>query len=384
MKLAYISPSNLPSKTANSIHVVMQCNALKQQTDEVVLYAKRSLPEKEKLQSVMDSAYGQNLREVRLVTYWSRFKKGDNLRIALLSFWDLLKSEWPDIILSRNLYASFIIAVILRRRILFETHQLEYGFRKRLQRMVMMKRWTTTVVISKMLKLCLIEHHGIEPARSLILHDAAPSGVNPIPTEKRRSSLMDTVPDARGDWDTVCGYFGHLYSGRGIEIIESMATQRRNTLFLVFGGNKADVRYRRISNQQPNLIYVGHLPYPIAQKAMKSVDVLLMPYQKNVSIGVAGHDTSRWMSPMKMFEYMSVGVPIISSDLPVLREVLEHNKNALLVSPKNSNEWITALDLLISNKLFANALAQCAHNDYKTKHTWVIRAKKLIEAGAFR
>ena len=51
MKLAYISPSNLPSKTANSIHVVMQCSALKQQTDEIVLYAKRSLPEKEKLQS---------------------------------------------------------------------------------------------------------------------------------------------------------------------------------------------------------------------------------------------------------------------------------------------------------------------------------------------
>ena len=47
-----------------------------------------------------------------------------------------------------------------------------------------------------------------------------------------------------------------------------------------------------------------------------------MPYQRNVGIGTKNSDTSNWMSPMKMFEYMSTGVPIVSSDLPVLKKFL--------------------------------------------------------------
>jgi glycosyltransferase involved in cell wall biosynthesis len=113
---------------------------------------------------------------------------------------------------------------------------------------------------------------------------------------------------------------------------------------------------------------------------MKSVDVLLMPYQESVFIGVPGHDTARWMSPMKMFEYMATGVPIISSDLPVLQEVLENEKNALLVSPSRSDEWISALDRLLSDKELARSLGTCAHEDYKSKHTWLIRAERLLDA----
>ena len=72
-----------------------------------------------------------------------------------------------------------------------------------------------------------------------------------------------------------------------------------------------------------------------------------MPYQAKVSIGVKGHDTGRWMSPMKMFEYMAAGVPVISSDLAVLREILINEKNALLVSPpiplNGAKHWIFSL-----------------------------------------
>ena len=115
---------------------------------------------------------------------------------------------------------------------------------------------------------------------------------------------------------------------------------------------------------------------------MKSVDVLLMPYQRSVSIGVANQDTAGWMSPMKMFEYMATGVPIISSDLPVLAEVLDHKKNALLVSPERIEDWIRALDRLMKDKEFASALGVRAHNDYKSHYTWTIRAKRILHASS--
>ena len=53
MKLAYISPSILPSRTANSVHVAMQCDSLIQICDEVVLYAKRAIPENDKLRDAL-------------------------------------------------------------------------------------------------------------------------------------------------------------------------------------------------------------------------------------------------------------------------------------------------------------------------------------------
>jgi len=380
MKFTYISPSVLPSRAANSVHVVMQCDALIRAGAEVTLYAKRTIPEHDKLLPAIFAAYGVDLSKGRLVSYWSRSSRGINIRIAAIALWDLFRKPWPDVILSRNLYASYVIGVIFRHPVLFETHQLEIGIRKFMQRAIMTRQRIITVVISSKLEEYLTQHHSLAPARTLVLHDAAPEGIKPLPKKKHFDALTQVYPQAEGDWKGVCGYFGHLYAGRGVEIIESMARARPDVLFLLFGGNEADVQTRKQRNNCVNLHYVGHVSHQVAQQAMKSVDVLLMPYQESVSIGVSGHDTARWMSPMKMFEYMGAGVPIISSDLPVLREVLSDGENALLVPPSNSESWILALDRLLNDEELSNAIGVCAHNDYKAKYTWKKRAHCLIEA----
>ena len=58
-----------------------------------------------------------------------------------------------------------------------------------------------------------------------------------------------------------------------------------------------------------------------------------MPYQTKVSINSDNFndDISQFISPLKMFEYLATGIPIISSDLKVLREILKDQKNSLLV-----------------------------------------------------
>lgn len=380
MKLVYISPSTVPSRAANSVHVVMQCAALIDKASDVVLFVRRAIPKYEDLPDTILTAYGVDLRKARIVSFYSRFQLATNLRIAVHALWDLMRRKWPDALISRNLYASFLIGFVMRRPVLFETHQLEIGFRKLLQRGTMSCPWVTTIVVSNKLKYYLEQHHGIGPARTLVLHDAAPDGIEPIPRSARRDKLIQTLPGIEGHWESICGYFGHLYPGRGVEVIEEMAKARPHVLFLLFGGNEDDVLIKKKSNRLTNLIYIGHVPHQVAQQAMRSVDVLLMPYQENVSIGVAGHDTARWMSPMKMFEYMASGVPIISSNLPVLREILIDGVNALLVSPNNVTAWNKALDRLLTDKDFANSLSACAHHDYSTQHTWSHRARCLLDA----
>ncbi len=73
-----------------------------------------------------------------------------------------------------------------------------------------------------------------------------------------------------------------------------------------------------------------------------------MPYQRSVMISSGSLDTSGWMSPLKMFEYMAMNRAIIASDLPVLREVLNENV-ARLVEPTNPARWIEALKSLESS-----------------------------------
>jgi len=380
MRFHYISPSTLPSRAANSVHVVWQCDGLCRSGAEVTLYAKRNMPDASQLEAELRSVYGVDHPALHLDTVYSNSRRGDSLLIAYHSARAIRRAGRNDAILSRNLYAAFWLAVLYRTPLQFETHQLETGFRKWMQRAIMRCPWVTTIVISEHLAKYLAEHHGAEPHRTLVLHDAAPAGISPVTITERRDKLRDLVPEAQGTWKQVCGYFGHLYSGRGIEIVEAMAAARKDCLFLVYGGTETDIAARRASNRQANLAFMGHVPHPVARDLMRMVDILLMPYQESVSIGVAGHDTARWMSPMKMFEYLGTGVPIISSDLPVLREVLLDGENCLLARPSDIDSWLAALDRIAGNPELAARIGSNAHDQYERQHTWTRRAEKIIEA----
>jgi len=381
MRLAYISPSVLPSLSANSVHVCMQCQALAESGVETTLFAGRTIPEESILPLILQECYVSNHPKFALTTCFSSGRRGDTLRIACLGLHHLLHVTRPHIILSRNLYASFAIAILLRKTILFEIHQLETGHHGLMQRLIMRCPWVSTIVISNRMIDCLQDHHGVRPLDALVLHDAAPEGILPLKRHHRRNELQSLLPNAELGKGPVCGYFGHLYAGRGIEIIENMADARNGVTFLVFGGNPDEVAARRNANKRPNLIFAGHVPHPVANRLMRAVDVLLMPYQERVSIGIAGHDTARWMSPMKMFEYMASGVPIISSDLQSLREILRDGENALLVPPNKLSAWLEALDRLIADPDLGDGIGARAHTQYRLHHTWKVRARRIINAG---
>lgn len=380
MRFHYISPSTLPSRAANSVHVVWQCEGLCRAGAEVTLYSKRAMPEAEQLVPALRSAYGVAHPALQLDTIYSASDRGNNIRIAYHAVRLIRRAGDGDVILSRNLYAAFALAVLYKMPLLFETHQLETGFRKWVQRVVMRCPWVTTIVISNRLTEYLTQHHGIAPRCALVLHDAAPDNIHPVPATERRARLRARVDQACADWKQVCGYFGHLYPGRGIEIVEAMAAACPESLFLVYGGTEIDLAIRRNANRLTNLKFMGHVPHPTARELMCLMDVLLMPYQESVSIGVAKHDTARWMSPMKMFEYLGSGVPIISSDLPALREVLSDRHNCMLATASNAGEWVSTLAHLAVDPDLATRIGATAHAEYQRQHTWTRRAERIVAA----
>ena len=161
-------------------------------------------------------------------------------------------------------------------------------------------------------------------------------------------------------------------------MIEGVAEKNPQQAFIVYGGNEREIKQYRESVSVVNLFFMGHISPNLARSAMGMMDILLMPYQESVSVGLKGVDTAKWMSPMKMFEYLSVGVPIISSDLPVLREVLEDGSNAILVKPDDVEAWSDALQKIINTPTLSKSLGVNAYNQYKNSHTWKHRAEGML------
>ena len=103
-----------------------------------------------------------------------------------------------------------------------------------------------------------------------------------------------------------------------------------------------------------------------------------MPYQKEVAVFGNKGNTAQWMSPMKMFEYMATGRPIVASDLSAIREILKNDYNAILVSCDGIKEWESAIKRLVNNPEFAKIVGDNARKDVLKKYTWDIRAKEIL------
>jgi glycosyltransferase involved in cell wall biosynthesis len=175
------------------------------------------------------------------------------------------------------------------------------------------------------------------------------------------------------------GYTGHLYPGRGVHLILELAKRLPDVNFLIVGGETQDVsRVKGLVNERglQNVIITGFIPnaeLPIYQAAC---DVLLMPYQRRVAAS-SGGDIARYLSPMKLFEYMACGRAICSSDLPVLREVLSE-EIAVLLPPENTESWVAALRDLQDYPAHRQSLANNARQAVG-QYSWDRRADKILE-----
>ena len=325
--------------------------------------------------SKLSDFYGIETPAFTVNAFTFYFSMALNLQIGLFAFFKIIWAR-PKNIISRNLYFSFFAASIGLRQV-FETHKPEKGFRFYMQKYIIARPETETVVISNALKTLILDQTGLSKPIH-VLPDAAP--YIPLKKSKKKESVRIKVAQdfKLRNSKPLITYVGHLYEGRGIEIISELSILNSSCDFVVVGGNDDDIERWKSKVNVKNLHFLGHLSHARALEVMQLADVLLLPYQKSVSIGVRGSNTSAWMSPIKMFEYMSSGVPIVASDLPVLREVLSHMENSILVRPEDINGWNEAIRLLLKNKKLAHAIGNSARDDYRKNYTWDIRAERLL------
>ena len=86
--------------------------------------------------------------------------------------------------------------------------------------------------------------------------------------------------------------------------------------------------------------------------------------------------SNAYTSPLKLFEYMASGRPIVASDLPSIREILTHERNALLIAPGNPQALTAAIRRLIEDRALGERIARQALEDAR-EYTWDRRAARL-------
>ena len=243
-------------------------------------------------------------------------------------------------------------------------------------------RLDALIVITSQLKRLYIESTKIAPEKVFI----APDGV-----DLDRFQIMETQLECRQRLGLpldrqIIGYIGRfqtLGAEKGIpELVQAMKHLIKKypdnpPLLLCVGGPMDCVPYYQSIAEKhnvpmENLKFVDRVPIDQVPYWIRACDVVAIPFPWNEHMAY-------YTSPMKLFEYMAVGVPIVASDLPSLREVLKHDENAILVKPGDPESLAKGIQTVLSVPNLARRIAQQAKINVR-KYTWESRARIILNA----
>lgn len=176
----------------------------------------------------------------------------------------------------------------------------------------------------------------------------------------------------------VC-YCGNTYRGRGIEILARAAAQMPEVEFLIVGGRERDnALWREMARQEgsANFRIEGFVRQGEVASYLIASDILVMPYSSRVTIR-DGTEAGKFTSPLKLFEYMAAGKPIVATGVPSVLEILRPGENSVVTPPDNAEAFIRALGLVLADSELCARISEGARSD-AAEYTWEKRVERII------
>ena len=372
MKIAYIAASVLPSWTANSVQVMKVCQALTQNGHAVTLYVPGRTGSTWEALSVH---YGVTSKfPIKWIGFVPAFKKLDFVIASLHQ----AKKQQAELVYTRLLWAA-VVGVILKFPVVLEIHDRPIGRMgsKLLKRFTKIRGLKRIVLITQALRKILETEYRLsfKPGEVIIASDG-------VDLERYRENLdPDRARAKLGLTQKLTAvYSGGFYEGRGLSTLKELAQRLPEVQFVWVGGRdnvvskwKEDLEKEGIHN----ILLTGFIDNNQLPLYQMAADILLMPYEKMVA-GSSGGDIAEVSSPMKMFEYMASGRVILTSDIPVLREVL-NEKNAAFYIPEDINDLVKKFTELMNNQSMREELSRRALQDV-LQYSWQDRMSKIMHS----
>lgn len=376
MKIGYISYSPIPSNRANSIQIMKMCNAFARNGHEVILLIPTQ--RKDKYRNGVDDVYEfynvKNIFKIQQIPVrtfpLTLLTKRINYNLLALKYINKIK---PDLVYGRSIIGC-TFAAFFNYKVRIELHNKLPNHKERVffNLLLKCKNLEKIIVVTHKLKEYYINTYKINGDKIIV----CPNGADEVTNFEKDDTLRKRQEVLQ------VGYVGNLYKGKGMEIIVEVASKMPDVDFHIIGGTDKEIRYWKGYIKSTNIYFHGFIDQKKLTLYINSLDICLVPNQKIV-VNALDHDESERKNygdiacPLKIFQYMAHKKPIIASDLPVIRELLNEN-NAILVPPDDIDAWVQAIYKLKDEKL-RTVLGNRAYNDFIENYTWKKRAERVLQ-----
>lgn len=391
MKLLYLADTRFPIERANGVQTMATCHALAARGHDVTLVVRpdSTTPARDPFVFYdLQPVAGLHLHYVTTAT-------GARTRriFFLLAAMKIVASQSDALVYTRDLgLASFLLQIpsVRRPRVIYESHGvsvtvneemprllgnpgLKTSHRKRLrlnrQERRVWRRAPAYVTITRALEGELTKRYG-RRVNVFVVPDGARDADSAAPAALRQPPSADGMP--------IAAYAGHLYPWKGVDVFVRALAITRGVRGLIVGGHPGEADRERVEalarelGVMSRLEITGLVPPGDVERHLRSAAMLVLPNSMSAI-------SDRYTSPLKLFEYMRLGRPIIASNLAAIREVLTDGKTALLVPPDDPEALAAALVRVGSDLALAAALGVAARG-LAPEYTWARRAERLEAA----
>lgn len=358
MILLYLTKVNLEGRAAQVIQIKKMCAAFEKTFHGIfVLAAPGSL--KSRIENFKDIK-GTGSRSFLNLTVFL---------IEVVTFNYFWRS---DLIYTRDLIVC-ILCVFVKKKVVLEIHHNGKG---RLYPFLVSKvahnRHVKIVSISAGLKHYLISELGVPSKKVFVAHDACDGD-----RAAENNSFYKDIVGPTYKWIAV--HAGSFNESRGSSDIVGLALRCPSVAFVQIGGYPPRDGRLGASNIYPgNVFFMEHLDQKRLKVALASADVLLFPMSRRSPI--------YWCtSPMKLYDYMEAGKPVLGSCVGSSREILERFSSNDLEVPwfveyneGDIQDAIKCLNQLLTNYQHHKNAALRNSRIVTQNATWENRAKDII------
>lgn len=357
MKIIYLANVRIPTEKAHGVQIMHTCSELAARGQEITLV----VPRRHTLAVDPFEYYGV-AKSFRIVRVWciNAAHLGpvgfvlQSLSFALLAAWYVFTHK-ADVVYGRDPGALMFAPHRVR---VFELHAALKSS---------LKYFTHVVTISNGLREYAIGR-GVQPEKVSVAHDAT------ILTEFQDKTAVRARLNLPQDIILVAyvGKYTTMGMHKGVKEIITGVGATKGAGLLVVGlepdeiGEVTALAHEAIPTERTFIL--GHVPHAQALAYMRAADILVMNYPKGIHF-------ARYMSPLKLFEYLGAGNAILTSDLPAVREILDE-RTAQFFAPEDQSALTAALTSLVADAAKREALGR-AGRALATEHTYAHRAEKL-------
>ena len=202
------------------------------------------------------------------------------------------------------------------------------------------------------------------------------NGVNLETFEKITASpiLSEKYPRTKGK--KIILYTGTFLDWKGVDTLVKATRyiQHSDYMILLIGGFGKDrqtiEKLIEEEGAKEQIIVDGFLSQQELIAILKQADLAIIPNRLDA-------EGNKYTSPLKTYEYLAVGLPIVCSDLYSMRQILVENENALFFEPENEQDLAAKIDLILEDDTLQKQLSQ---NNKKAAplHSWQKRAAQII------